>query len=410
MTSSINIHSVGPINDVRIELKRINVFMGAQASGKSTIAKIISQALWAEKKFLTTGEENNFYRSLIDFHNFQRSYFKNKEFYITYESPWCKITLKYEEGKRDPQTRYEKVAVSQLYHNPKISYIPAERNFVASIANIRKYSEKYNNLINFLNEWFSAKDQYQRKNKFDVDFPELNFSYRYIQNSERDIIILSNGEELDLYAASSGQQSVLPLFLMAKSTVELIYQLPKTFSPIELANIKKLSPEHLALVDLLNMRATTKKEQKLNDDIEKLWSSIGYRGDYGLSHLIIEEPEQNLYPPTQRGLVKELVRLIKPQPQRAHTLTLTTHSPYILYALHNCMLAGEVGTATAEKSVDKFAPPIAPNEVAVWLLKEGYAISLQEQETHRLKESSFNEEMQRNHEEMFQILQFLRHD
>lgn len=136
--AKITIKYVGPLKEVTLDIKRINVFMGPQSTGKSTIAKIISQALWAEKNFLTMKEKYDFYKGLIDFHNMDKNYFSNPAAEIIYESPWCSIRMKYEVGKRTPQTVYEKKENKELYHNTKIEYIPAERNFVASIENIHK--------------------------------------------------------------------------------------------------------------------------------------------------------------------------------------------------------------------------------------------------------------------------------
>ena len=36
------IKNIGPINEVEFDLNKINIFMGPQSSGKSTIAKIVS--------------------------------------------------------------------------------------------------------------------------------------------------------------------------------------------------------------------------------------------------------------------------------------------------------------------------------------------------------------------------------
>ena len=53
--STITIKNIGPIKEVvEISLNRINVFMGPQSSGKSTIAKIISFCTWVEKDVATS--------------------------------------------------------------------------------------------------------------------------------------------------------------------------------------------------------------------------------------------------------------------------------------------------------------------------------------------------------------------
>lgn len=46
----ILIKNVGPIKNVELDLNKINVFMGPQSSGKSTIAKILCHCQWVEKQ------------------------------------------------------------------------------------------------------------------------------------------------------------------------------------------------------------------------------------------------------------------------------------------------------------------------------------------------------------------------
>ena len=58
------------------------------------------------------------------------------------------------------------------------------------------------------------------------------------------------------------------------------------------------------------------------------------------SNIIVEEPELNLFPETQKDLIYDLLEMINSG--RDHLL-MTTHSPYLLYALNNCM-AGGFGT------------------------------------------------------------------
>ena len=53
----LEIRNVGPIESVQIELKRFNVFIGAQSIGKSTIAKIFSTCSWLEKEAATNMDE-----------------------------------------------------------------------------------------------------------------------------------------------------------------------------------------------------------------------------------------------------------------------------------------------------------------------------------------------------------------
>ena len=59
--TTIKIRNIGPIKEVEeITLNRVNVFMGPQSSGKSTIAKIISYCTWVEKD-VATGQPLSYY-------------------------------------------------------------------------------------------------------------------------------------------------------------------------------------------------------------------------------------------------------------------------------------------------------------------------------------------------------------
>lgn len=403
----ITIKYIGPLKEVSLDIKRINVFMGPQSTGKSTIAKIISQALWAEKNFLTMGEGYDFYRGLLEFHNMDKSYFHNSELEIVYESPWCTIKMKYEEGKRDPKTVYSKKKNNILYRNSKIEYIPAERNFVASIKNIHKYVESYNSTISFLNEWYAAKSSYQRKRSFEVELPDLSFSYRYKESEGRDILRVADAE-VNLQSGSSGQQSLLPLLVVAEEVMVSTYNTQRIFSPAEIGHIKKKAPDLAPIVDVLSEMGKKARTKAIEGQLNELWKKIGYQADYGCTHLIVEEPEQNLYPSTQRGLLQKLVSYLSQDKKHKHSLTITTHSPYILYALNNCMLAGLVEQRNLN-AIEKLSSTIRinPSEVGLWSLYGGELKSLQSLDTGLLTDDFFNSEFQKNHEEMFQLLKLL---
>lgn len=405
--AKITIKYVGPLKEVSLDIKRINVFMGPQSTGKSTIAKIISQALWAEKNFLIMGKEYDFYNGLLDFHNMDKNYFSNPKAEIIYESSWTTIQMKYKKGNILPKTSYKKNKNKEIYHNSKIEYIPAERNFVASIQNIHKYTESYNSTINFLNEWYAAKTSYQEENRFKVELPDLSFTYQYKENDEQDIIQVADNE-VNLKSGSSGQQSLLPLLLVAEEVMVSAYKKQHIVSPAELNRIKKKVPGIESVIDTLFAMRNNNTKKIIDNGLDPLWQLIGYQMDYGSTHLVVEEPEQDLYPSTQRGLLQRLVSYLTNDSEHQHTLTLTTHSPYILYALNNCMLAGLVEQKNPD-AAEKLSgtTKINPAEVGLWLLKDGEIKALQHPSTGLLTKDFFNSEFQKNHEDMFNLLSLL---
>ena len=93
---------------------------------------------------------------------------------------------------------------------------------------------------------------------------------------------------------------------------------------------------------------------------------------YSHTQFVIEEPEQNLFPKTQMDLLYHLISEINHG--RNHKLVITTHSPYILYALNNCLLAylvkDNLDDETA-KEVECVKYAINPSDVSVWSIKDG---------------------------------------
>jgi predicted ATPase len=66
------IQNIGPVRNVEIELNKINIVIGPQSSGKSTIAKIISFCQWVEKRFILDGKFNyDFEEQFIDFYAYR---------------------------------------------------------------------------------------------------------------------------------------------------------------------------------------------------------------------------------------------------------------------------------------------------------------------------------------------------
>ena len=113
----------------------------------------------------------------------------------------------------------------------------------------------------------------------------------------------------------------------------------------------------------------------------------------GCSHLIIDEPEQGLLPSTQRNLLKYLISNLSVK----NSLTIATSSPYIVYTLNNCMLAGSIENQDVTVGINS-------SDVGMWLLKDRSIKPLQNTEDGLLACDIFNEEFQKIHSEMFQLL------
>ena len=86
------------------------------------------------------------------------------------------------------------------------------------------------------------------------------------------------------------------------------------------------------------------------------------------SNIIVEEPELNLFPETQKDLIYDLLEMINSG--RDHLL-MTTHSPYLLYALNNCMLGALVQENIPEEDVARIVTLM--REKIEQMVKEGFS-------------------------------------
>lgn len=89
------------------------------------------------------------------------------------------------------------------------------------------------------------------------------------------------------------------------------------------------------------------------------------------SSYVIEEPECNLFPDKQIALLNFLVKAVD---NELMTLTITTHSPYLLSAMNNYLFAGELIKKYAVKAKDAIKdrlgeyPAINAEELSVYSL------------------------------------------
>lgn len=351
----LTIHNFGPIKDVDIELGRINVIIGPQSSGKSTVLKIACYCDWIEKQvelYQNPGKYcsyNFFVANLIGFHKLEG--YMHDDSYIKYENDALYFEfsekLKSCSYKWDNSKRWD-------YKRVKIAYIPAERNLVAAIPNWYQVSMHKDNILDFMKEWEFARRTFSKGERI-LDLP---VTYQYNTSSQEDKIKLDNGKELDLTVASSGVQSLAPLYVMLRYLTSGFYMTAQ--SNVEQSIIKE------------NLRNIVKTElDTLSDEMrDNIVDSI-------LTHhhtdLYIEEPEAHIYPSTQKSFVYSLVEMLNGE--KKHSCFISTHSPYILTAFNNLILAGEKinGARDEVQKIISEKHILSYDDVAAFEMKDGKA-------------------------------------
>lgn len=315
MKEFIIIKNFGPIENIEIKLKKINVFIGEQGVGKSTIAKLYScmQDIFLHFLILFDGNQNKIKKV------FQRygihSYFK-EDTYIEFNTV-TEFIVKYEKGKftiSHPEYNEEQMKIfilellkDSLEHsfisaglsidsafkdlpdkekeivvsNMRTSfYLPAERSLVGYASNslysmITAKVPLPKMLLEYLSFFEKAKNEYQ-----EYEVPFLGLTFKASKDEDK---ILIGDKEIEFKYSSSGIQSIVPM---------------------------------LMIVDYC------------------------LKQDY-FSSFALEEPEINLFPTNQLELIRFIISKIN-QEKGIENLIITTHSPYILSILNLSILAGKI--------------------------------------------------------------------
>ena len=437
----ITIKNIGPIKEVSFDLNKINVFMGPQSSGKSTIAKIVSYCSWLEKekvlhtKLSTFTEKGNLFNDLIKFHNLEDSYF-NDDSIIIYESDVCKISMFWNDIEKSGLNIT--LGSSRYFKNRKIAYIPAERNFV-TLPGLGRYTDSKGNLMSFMYDWFLAKNEIDPDKKFILPIEEDGeFAYFYNKMEDKDTILLKNGRQIQLPHASSGLRSCIPMLIVFMHSIETIYKKKRTKSPFEIVGIQdkvEMLPnkqrkefgeacklfqsfveKYERLIDETQMSEIEFDHEKIPVEEfkesmyqiqEQMANAIGLYSNYHFSQIIIEEPELNLFPKSQQELIYYILSYYSSS-SRPHQLVVTTHSPFILFAINNCMMGGLVGNkipSNERTKIASFPAWINPSDVSIYEIHDGRIECIQD-EDGIIEDNYLNQAYKENSNEYLTMLNY----
>jgi hypothetical protein len=108
-----------------------------------------------------------------------------------------------------------------------------------------------------------------------------------------------------------------------------------------------------------------------------------------LSRLYFDEPEAHLHPAAQKAVVEIIAYLVR---QQGIQFVLTTHSPYILYAINVLLKANEVkGAARPLPSTVPQESVLPPAQVAAYRFSpDGIAYGIKDTETNLIDEDEFD--------------------
>ncbi len=261
--------------------------------------------------------------------------------------------------------------------------------------------------------------------------------------------MLESGKEIKLQHSSSGLISATPLIVVFEYIIKGIYLKKRIKSPFEIINLRarldgysekfknsvldmiyKMDGANASLGDLKEKAKTLEAEnhnslinkqqvekeiasiESIINNLQKIFNrAIGFDSDYNYSKVIIEEPELNLFPNTQQELIYYMLSVMNSD-ERDHQLVLTTHSPYILFSLNNCMMGGLVKDNIPEDERSKFASCqawIDPKKVSIYEIHNGSLKSIQD-EDGIIEDNYLNKAYKENSAEYLSLLNYYEDD
>lgn len=380
--SELEIKNIGPIVDIKIELNKINLFIGPQSSGKSTIVKIISFFFWLEKDIVVNQgiehiNEEYIRKNLVVFHNMD-SYFR-ADSYLKYTSDF--IEFEYQYAK--PYSLKIVGDIDKMMMG-KVSYIPSERNLLG-IPAINTLPMEDNYIRSFIFDWLLIRNRFVEEKVV----PILNLDIKYHYDSTKgDVLSISKEKDIHLSQASSGLQSIVPLVVYLNYVTRLIYD----------GNINISFDKYRALQEAM-LRAIAEnadkdvidqalKEKDIREMLNRLIRELSSEPKYGkvndlkerisvphYSSVIIEEPEMNIFPETQYQLIKFIFSMMNFG--RGDTICMTTHSPYVMTSINNMIQYGNY-IASGQKLEGMNLPELNYKDVSAWAVSGGGVKSMKD--------------------------------
>ena len=371
--SRIRIKNFGPIkegnveNDGWIEIKKVTVFIGDQGSGKSTVAKLISTFTWLEKalvrgdygrNYLT--ETNGFLQDFLKYHRMNNYFDKSllKDTRIEYKGDAFEISWFGDLLQISPQLDSR---LDNRIELPQIMYVPAERNFISYVNKPKELKLASSALKEFLTEFENAKEWISGS----LQMPINNVNLDYEKSIDR-LYIKGDDFRINLSEASSGFHSFVPVYLVSKFLAERVSDHKKQGDVMTSEETKRFQNQIKEIFE--NTSLTEPQKRAAVTALASRFNKTSFIN-------IVEEPEQNLYPTSQKEMLNSLIGFNNST--IANKLILTTHSPYIINYLSLAVQARELKEKISDNSqltrLDKIVPlksTVASEHLAIYQLND----------------------------------------
>ena len=400
------IENFAGLKHIEIELKKINILIGPQASGKSVIAKILFYCKGLIDDIFTQGINLKDKRQLDREIKYKfEKYFPlrslgNEDFLIRY----C-IGEEYIEIKAVSTHSMRKVLIdySNFYKNSFYAIEKIAKKIRTNMDEISEF-EISNKMLSRMNMIVESKkiflDEISKKMGQECSFDQLFIPagrsfFAYLQNSIFSLI--SENSNIDPFLVEFGEYyENAKNFVRVKNRTEDSSE----FFKIDIDSIDSIKnrvllgtytrvddQDYLAMNDGREVQLSncSSGQQEALPLIVILESILFFNRGFTGQSVYIEEPEAHLFPTSQKDIVDLIATVYNFRKERMQFF-ITTHSPYILTSFNNLLQAGILAEDDPNNvnQITKIIPKnrfLNGDDIAVYSLSDGTCHNIIDSET-----------------------------
>lgn len=388
------VKNFGPLKDIEIEVREMVGFIGAQASGKSTLAKLLS--IFEDESF-RNNELNPFVLELINYGI--SSYLKPnthieficKDYIFSYKNLKELKLIKrkliqnslfglfFNNEKEKIDSRIIELIEFELKSNGNQDIEKSDIIFNQVKETFKvlqfSYDSNYDKLMEILYKTLSS---FNVINKSDSIYIPTERSFLHLI-SENTLGLINNNVQIPKHLLNSGQDY--------EKAIQIIKELPLNIidKKIKYKREGKTSYIYHNETEKVNLLESASGLQSIVPILLLIEYSKSLNDKYNFN-FVVEEPELNLYPKAQHELIKYLVKNCLFDRKN---LILTTHSPFVLASINNLLLAFDKGK-TKPKEVNKIIKKeswLDPKNFIAYELKNGKAKKIMNDKLGQINEN-----------------------
>jgi AAA15 family ATPase/GTPase len=363
MAEKLIVRNFAGIKDLEIEIKRINILIGPQASGKSVCAKLLfyfKNFVWeilsvVDNEQTKRNLDSNYSKRFEEY--FPPDCWGKEHFLIRYE-----ISNVFIEVRRKQETKGRISLSYSDFFKKELAYL---RNLLKKVR--EKSSEKNTQYDNFDKLYFTAQllrdhlveslgKSIGREAAFNQLFIPAGRSF--FANLQSNIFsFLSSNNALDPFLRSFGSTyesikrgRLTSRFYRERYTKDIQEEINRLIEKSLCGkHIHEKGKDFLEVADGRRISvANSSSGQQETLPLTIMLAALPFLASSRVGQTVyIEEPEAHLFPSAQRNIV-ELIATVFNYRKEQLQFFITTHSPYVLTALNNLLQAGLIYEESSE--------------------------------------------------------------